>query len=95
MEPKYVENSVLSKWLLLKFKLGLIPYVLIVVATIVHLPTGIVAAIMWVGIRTEFMLATLRYGDTVNSRRLEMLEDKMGLEIDYEAIHASSGGSGH
>ena len=91
MEPQFVENSTLHKWVKNKYRWGILPYVLIAAISFFFMQAGVVLAILYVGVRTEVVLASLHYGDTVNSRRLEFLEDKMIEKIDYKAVHQVAG----
>ncbi len=88
MEPKFIDGSVLDRWMRREFKKGLIPYALITGVAFFYLQIGFILAVVWIAIRTELMISALRYSDTVNSRRLEGLEEKAGMEVDYELIHS-------
>jgi hypothetical protein len=91
MEPKLIENTALEKWMRDNFKKGLIPYVVLAIISFFFVKIGLVLTILYVGVRTELMISALRYGDTVNSRRLESVEEKLDLEVDYDAIHQAKG----
>lgn len=91
MEPQLIENSALDTWMQNKYKKGFIPYIVFAVISFFFIKTGVILAILYTGIRTEFMISTLRYGDTMNSRRLELIEEKLEIEVDYNAIHKTKG----
>lgn len=91
MEPKLIENSSLDKWMTSLWKIGIIPYLIFAAIAFFNIKIGVILSILWIGIRTEFLFATLRYGDTINSRRLELVEDNIELKIDYDNIHSRKG----
>jgi hypothetical protein len=91
MEPKSIHGSPLSKWVDKTWKRGVVPYIILAVVAFFSVKIGVILTILWVGFRTEYLLACLRYGDTVNSRRLEAVEEGTGAKPDYELIHSRSG----
>tara|TARA_R110002167_G_scaffold365468_1_gene590297 strand:- start:7952 stop:8227 length:276 start_codon:yes stop_codon:yes gene_type:complete len=91
MEPKYIDNSKLDKWMIRLYKIGFVPYFIIAIVAFFFLKTGVILAILYIGMRTEFLIASLRYGDTINSRRLEVVEEYNKIVIDYELLHSRKG----
>jgi len=91
MEPEYIDHTPLAAWMSSLWKKGLITYILLACLTYFYLKLGVVLSILYIGIRTEVLISSLRYGDTVNSRRLEIIEDNTETEIDYDKIHSTKG----
>jgi hypothetical protein len=91
MEPQLIENTPLDKWMHDNYKKGFIPYIVFAIISFFFLKVGVILTILYVGIRTELMISALRYGDTINSRRLEHIEEKLEIEVDYNAIHQTKG----
>jgi hypothetical protein len=91
MEPLLIENSILVKWMNKTYRTNFIPYLIFAIISFFYLKVGVIATILYIGFRTEFLLACLRYGDTVNSRRLEMIEENIGFKVDYKSIHNREG----
>jgi len=91
MEPEFIHGSRLSEWLGKTWKRGVVPYVILAVVAFFNVKFGVILTIIWVGFRTEYLFACLRYGDTVNSRRLEAVEEGTGTKPDYELIHSRGG----
>jgi len=86
-----MRDSALWAWARAKYRYGLIPYFAFAALAIFQLQLAVIFAVLWVGFRTEVLLAALRYGDTVNARRLNVIEERLGIAVDANAIHASSG----
>lgn len=85
------KSSPLWKWAIKKYKYGFIPYVILAFMPFFNLNIALVATILWVGIRTELLFACLRYGNEINHRRIAVIEEKAGIEVDNKLIHSYEG----